>query len=366
MTFWRIILARRVVIVGAGIMGLLTARWLAAEGVEVVLLDKQQAGKEASWAGGGIVSPLYPWRYHQAVTQLVQWSQAYYPELAALLNEETGIDPEYCQTGLVMSGVDDLELLEGWCKQHHRRYSKVDGAQIRDIIPGSGVESGYFMPDIANIRNPRLLQALLVYCRQSEHITLLENTQLLDVQQRLCGGVTARINTSQLECDNLVFCTGAWTRQVLQQWWDTPINIEPVKGQMIVLDGRQVGLSTMLLHKGRYLIPRKDGKILVGSTLEHNGFDKQTTKQAKESLLDDAIAMLPALASCEVLHHWAGLRPGSHEGIPYISSLPGKPDIFVNAGHYRNGLVLAPAATKLLTNLLLKQAPIVPQQDYSI
>jgi glycine oxidase len=121
-----------------------------------------------------------------------------------------------------------------------------------------------------------------------------------------------------------------------------------------------------VLMDGRYVIPRNDGRILAGSTLEEAGYDKTTTAEARESLYDSALRIIPALAECPVEHHWAGLRPGSPDGIPFIGAVPGIGGLHVNAGHYRNGLVLAPASTRLLVDQLLGRTPIVDPEPYRL
>src|SRR5690606_215400 len=117
---------------------------------------------------------------------------------------------------------------------------------------------------------------------------------------------------------------------------------------------------------GRYVIPRADGRVLAGSTLEEAGFDKTTDAAARESLWHSATSIIPALADCEVEHHWAGLRPGSPDGVPFIGQVPGMPGIYVNAGHYRNGLVLAPASTRLLVDEMLGRSPIIDPTPYRL
>ncbi|MBT8147817.1 MAG: FAD-binding oxidoreductase, partial [Gammaproteobacteria bacterium] len=152
-----------VLIIGAGINGLLLARELAVAGAQVQVLEKGACCREASWAGGGIVSPLYPWRYRQPVTALASWAQDFYPQLAAALLENTGLDPELSPTGLLMLDAEDEAEALQWAHQNGRRMEQVDGEFIYRREPGlaPGFQSGLWMPDVANIRNPRLGQALV-------------------------------------------------------------------------------------------------------------------------------------------------------------------------------------------------------------
>jgi glycine oxidase len=121
-----------------------------------------------------------------------------------------------------------------------------------------------------------------------------------------------------------------------------------------------------VLYRDRYVIPRKDGRILIGSTLEHEGFVKATTAEAKEDLYRAAVEMFPLLKRTPIEDHWAGLRPGSRSGIPYIGAYPGIQGLYFNAGHYRNGLVTAPASARLTADLLLDCEPLTDPAPYSL
>lgn len=161
-----------------------------------------------------------------------------------------------------------------------------------------------------------------------------------------------------------MLAAGAWSGELLASLGLT-LPVEPVKGQMILYKCASDFLSCMVLAKGRYAIPRRDGHILIGSTLEHEGFDKTPTESALDSLKASAVELIPALADAEVVGHWAGLRPGSPEGIPYIGKVPGFEGLWLNCGHYRNGLVLAPASCQLFADLLLGHKPVIDPAPYA-
>jgi glycine oxidase len=179
--------------------------------------------------------------------------------------------------------------------------------------------------------------------------------------ERVVGVQTAQ---GEVRAERVVLTAGAWSGELLATL-GLELPVEPVKGQMILFKCAADFLPSMVLAKGRYAIPRKDGHILVGSTLEHCGFDKTPTDEALASLKASAIELLPALADAEVVGHWAGLRPGSPDGVPFIGPVPGHEGLWLNCGHYRNGLVLAPASCQLLSNLMLCQAPIIDPAPYA-
>lgn len=354
-----------VLIVGGGAIGLLTALELA-EQESVVLIERQRVGRESSWAGGGIVSPLYPWRYSDAVTALAHWSQDFYPPLGQALLRQTGIDPEVHRTGLYWLDLEDEAQALAWAAGRKRPISRVSIGSVKAAVPplADAYSTAIHMADVANVRNPRLTRALREALLQLPNVTLREDCAVDGFIQE--GGRVVGVRTSQGEvrADRVVLCAGAWSGELLATLGlDLPV--EPVKGQMILFKCAEDFLPSMVLAKGRYAIPRRDGHILVGSTLEHEGFDKTPTEAALESLRASAIEMLPALAEAEVVGHWAGLRPGSPDGIPFIGPVPGFDGLWLNCGHYRNGLVLAPASCRLLTDLMLGREPIVDPAPYA-
>lgn len=356
-------------IIGGGINGLLLARELASEGAQVLLLEQGRCCGESSWAGGGIVSPLYPWRYRDAVTALASWAQDFYPRLSRELLDRTGIDPELWQCGLLMLDADDEQDALRWAAVNARRMARVDPAFIysRENALATGFQSGLWMPDVANVRNPRLGQALLAELRQLPSVEVREHCPVSRIDFK--AGRVSRVkagtgqNEQSWEADKTILCAGAWTGLLAGQLGLT-LPVEPVKGQMLLYRFDDPPIREILLTRGRYLIPRRDGHLLVGSTLEYEGFDKTTTAAARLSLQESAEALLPVLRSHRPVAQWAGLRPAAPAGVPYIGRLPGFDNLYVNAGQFRNGLVLAPASARLLADLLLDRPPIVDPTPY--
>ena len=357
---------QRVVIVGGGVIGLLTAFNLAADVEQVILLDRAGLGQESSWAGGGIVSPLYPWRYSSAVTALAHWSQDFYPQLAERLLADTGVDPQVHTTGLYWLDLEDEAQALAWAEREGRPLSSVHISTVEAAVPvlGSGYSHAIYMADVANVRNPRLVKSLKAALQALPNVTIHEQCEVLGFIRE--GEVIAGVHTAQGEIrgDEVVLSAGAWSGELLTSL-GLELPVEPVKGQMILYKCASDFLSCMVLAKGRYAIPRRDGHILVGSTLEHEGFDKTPTSQALQSLKASAVELIPALADAEVVAHCAGLRPGSPEGIPYIGRVAGFDGLWLNCGHYRNGLVLAPASCQLFADLLLGREPIIDPAPYA-
>jgi glycine oxidase len=353
------------IIIGGGLIGMLTARELALEGHSVSLLEQGRTGRESSWAGGGIVSPLYPWRYVDSVTRLASWSQRHYPTLADNLRDESGIDAEYSRNGLLVLDPGDTDIALTWGKKSPQAVEALSAEAITDCEPAleAVTENAIWLPEVAQVRNPRLVKA----CRGAieGRVAIHEEvavTGLLTQSGRILGVDTTR---GEFSAPNVIVCAGAWTGKLLQPYVPSP-DIEPVLGQMILFRTPPKTLRRIVLHEDRYLIPRRDGRILVGSTLEYTGFEKQTTQEARESLAAYARDRFPVLREAEIEHHWAGLRPSSPQGIPYIGPVPQIEGLFVNAGHFRNGVVLGPACVRLLTDMVLKRDPILPPEPYAV
>lgn len=359
-------MSRSCLIIGAGAIGLQTAYLLARSGYQVTVLDQSTTGREASWAGGGIVSPLYPWRYSEAVTALAHWSQDFYPQLGEQLREQTGVDPEVHRTGLYWLDLDDQDQALAWARQHGRELLAVPMDEVHRAVPalGAGFSRAVYMPDVANVRNPRLLQALHAALLAMPNVRLLENCQATGFLLEGSRVVGVRTSQGEQRADQVVVAAGAWSAELLATL-DLALPVKPMKGQMILFKCAEDFLPSMVLAKRRYAIPRRDGHILVGSTLDDVGFDKTPTEDALESLRATAIELLPALADAQVVKHWAGLRPGSPDGVPYIGPVSGFDGLWLNCGHFRNGLVLAPASCQLLADLMFGREPIVDPAPYA-
>lgn len=361
------VLKQETIIIGGGVIGLLSAYQLAGAGQHVVLLESGETGSEASWAGGGIVSPLYPWRYSPAVTALAHWSQDFYPGFGDSLYEQTGVDPEVHETGLYWLDLHDEEEALAWAERQKRPLQRVTVERVRAAVPalGKGFSKAVFMPGVANVRNPRLLRALREALARMANVRIIEHcavTGFMREDGRVLGVQTAQ---GEIRAERVVVAAGAWSGELLATL-GLALPVKPMKGQMILFKCAEDFLPSMVLAKRRYALPRRDGHVLVGSTLEDVGFDKTPTEDALDSLRATAVELLPALADAEVVRHWAGLRPGSPDGVPYIGEVPGFEGLWLNCGHFRNGLVLAPASCRLLADLMLGRTPTLDPAPYAV
>lgn len=353
-----------ITIIGGGISGLLIARECVLAGLSVTVIDKGQIGQESSWAGGGILLPLYPWRQPEAISQLVLHSLALYPALVADVHNTSGIDPECLPSGMLITQNPDIPLALDWCAKHAITHNTPPEPLMASLT--ADYLNPLWLPSIQQVRNPRLLQALYATLK-SKGVQFIPDCELIDVQIQQRRVQSIATSTGRCATNKIVLSTGAWTGRLWQRLFpeQSPAPaISPIKGQMVLFETPPKTLSAMVLAGAHYLIPRLDGKILAGSTVEHREFDKTTDAATKVQLTEFAQQLLPVLQQYPVINHWAGLRPGTEQGIPYIARHPELENVGINAGHFRNGLAMAPASAQLLVDLLLNRTPKIATKPY--
>ncbi len=348
-------------------IGMLTAKELVDAGVEVTLLDKRAVGAESSWAGGGILSPLYPWRYSDEINRLAKWSQRHYPDLCQQLHDETGVDPQLTMSGLLMLDVGDRALAQSWAERFECTLQDVSAQTLKEEEPllsagpwGNVVR----IPEVAQVRNPWLLSALKAWLLM-KGVTFLEHHAVtsINIENDCVRGI--EVDAQSISAEAVVVTSGAWSKELLTSV-GVNIDVYPVQGQMLLFKGAPHLIKHIVMHDGFYIIPRQDGHILVGSTMEYRGFDKKTTEEAYDCLKKFALSLFPEFANIPIVKHWAGLRPGSEKGIPLIGTVASVEGLYVNTGHFRNGVVMGPATARLLVDMMLKRQPIIDPTAYRI
>ena len=359
------ILMNRSLVIGGGAIGMLTALQLREAGHSVMVFERGATGRESSWAGGGIISPLFPWRYLDSVTRLASWSQAHYPDFCDQIAQSTGIDPEYTPSGLILIAHEERARAASWATQHDRVVETIDRERFAQLEPQAAtpVDGALWMPQVGQVRNPRLLRALRLRLDQlGVEVRSDDAVQRLLVDDGGCHGLLSASGT--YTADAVVVCAGAWSGGLLRDLPNPPA-VHPVRGQMLMFRAPPGTITRMVLEANRYVIPRRDGRTLFGSTIEDVGFDKVTTQAARDELFKIATQRFPVLRDCPVEAHWAGLRPSSPAGVPYIGRHPRLDGLFVNAGHFRNGIVLGLASARLAADLIVGRTPIVDPAPYA-
>ncbi|HEY0664631.1 MAG TPA: glycine oxidase ThiO [Gallionella sp.] len=345
-------------IVGAGAIGLTSALSLLQSGYRVTLVERGAVGQEASWAGGGILSPLCSWDYLEPVTRLAHRSMGMFADAAAMLHSATGIDPEYQRSGMLLLEPYQADVAAQWCAQHHVAIQQVEAGDYLQGIRGEGL----LLPDVAQVRNPRLLQALRSRVEMLGGVFLEQR----EVQKfEVSGSRVTALHTVQgrLAADAYIVAAGAWSRMLLAEH-ALNIDIRPIRGQILLFKFDTPPFRQILLKKDLYLIPRRDGHVLVGSTLEDVGFDKSTTAGARGSLMKHVCEIFPGWAGMQPVSHWAGFRPGSPDNIPTIGRHPHLANLYANSGHFRYGVTMSFASAELLLNEIEGKPQPLPTEQY--
>jgi glycine oxidase len=318
----------------------MTALKLAEQGCQVTVVERNmiaaQTSGESSWAGAGILFPLLPWFYKDSVNALALEGASLYPALCQRLLDETGIDPEYTKSGMLIQAPFDAALAIDWCNKN-----QIETQQVGDNL---------LLPQVAQVRNPRLMQALKQLLIQ-QNVTLFEQTQLEPLQPTtfIYGWKT---NTGAvLGADAFVVTSGAWSFELLKET-AAGLNIKPMRGQILLYQVPQNSLKHIVYSNGFYLVPRRDGHLLAGSTLEDVGFDPRTTEEVKIELQTKAEVIMPSLKHAPIIKHWSGLRPGTPDNLPTIAQHPTIQNLYLNTGHFRYGLTMAPASAAKIVKLV--------------
>jgi glycine oxidase len=333
-------MTKKVAVIGGGIVGCITSLFLIEKGYEVTLLDQSAIGQEASWAGAGILSPLLPWNYQDAVNNLCFGSADFYHQLSEILKKDTGIDSEWIESGMLIYDINDKENAIRWCQKNDIEIQQVQIEKTPYL----------FLPHVAQIRNPRLLKALKIFLIK-KNVVMMEHQKvspIIDSNNFIrCLQTESDLN---LEADYYVVASGAWSSYVLNEI-DIP-KIKPIRGQLIQYPAIQEKLPYIIYKDDFYLVQRQDGVILAGSTKEDVGFDKGITDEARHSLQQKAEHLMPALKNYSIENQWSGLRPGSQGNVPMIEKHHRYNNVYLNIGHYRYGLTMAPKAARIISDLI--------------
>jgi glycine oxidase len=349
---------RDILVIGGGIVGLTSAIRLREAGASVAVFDRSDFGREASWAGAGILPPGNPDRAATPIDRLRAFGAAEFPILSAQLRESTGIDNGYRVNGGIeyLSTEDDYAIniwsLEGI------PFERLDD----DRLPNA---TAYHLPDMAQVRNPRHLKALIAQARNLD-IELFPHSGV-EAWHRSAGRVTGveLANGERVGANQFLLAAGPWSERLLGPL-NCRLGIHPVRGQILLLNTPHDVGPTRIAGK-RYLVPRDDGRVLVGSTEEPEaGFVKQTTPPGLAGLRAFATELVPELADAAIESGWAGLRPGSPDGLPFIGCVQGHENVFVAAGHARAGVQLSPGTARFVADLMFDRPTAIPREAFAL
>lgn len=356
-----------VMIIGGGVIGLTTACELARSGRHVVVCDRGKLGRETSWAAAGIIPPGSPRRSHGPYQQLRAVGSVLFAELSNKLLLESGIDTGYRVCGGIEFGEspDDRKLLDPF-RSDGVEAELLDRNQLKELEPNvlPQATSAVHLPGMAQVRPPRHLRALIASA-QRLGVALLPDCRVsgYSIQGRRVNTVDTK--EGPVTAAQYIICAGAWSRRVAGAL-RYALPLFPVKGQMLLLKLPTPLFHRVLLQGKRYLVPRDDGRVLVGSTEEHVGFDQKTVPADLDELRDFALRFVPQLLSAEIESSWAGLRPGTPDAMPLIGPLPELDNVWVATGHFRSGIHLSAVTARIVSQALAGEEPIVPLEAFRL
>ncbi|MBM4381332.1 MAG: glycine oxidase ThiO, partial [Deltaproteobacteria bacterium] len=346
----------RVVVIGGGIMGCSVGWRLAQGGAEVTIVERAVPGAEASSAAAGMLAPQMEAERPGPFLELCLRSRGTYPAFAAELQELTGVDVQYVPSGILKlafdeAGAQELSERVAWQQAVGLRAALLDGPGARALEPGVSdrVVCAAHFPDDHQVDNQLLMRALtMAAARAGATFRTGVVRGVLEEKGRAAG---VDVEGERMEADAVVVAAGSWSGLVPGAGI-SPSTVKPARGQMVQFQLRLPPFRSMLSSPQGYLVPRRDGRVIAGSTLEFKGFDKAVTAEGLRRLLDMALTVFPALADAPVQAHWAGLRPWTEDHAPLLGegSLPG---LHLATGHFRNGILLAPITARLVADALL-------------
>ncbi len=366
-----------VLVIGGGVIGLSTAWQLSKDGATVCVVDQGEMGREASWAGAGMVPPgpaRQHWHSATALEQLAGLSSKLHSEWSELLHTDTGIENEYRRCGSIRLALSDEEKL-ALADQVQRwttlgiECTKISRKILNDIEPPlvaldtQGAQA-VLLPDEAQIDNRKHLLALAEACR-GRGVTLMANSGIESFtsgERRISAAQSAG---TEISADQYYITAGAWSGN-LAEALGISVNMKPIRGQIVLLDGPPNLLKRNIYSGNNYLTPRRDGRILVGSTMEDVGFHKENTPQALEALLKFAHSLAPSLDNLSIEDSWSGLRPATSDGLPLMGRILGLENVWIATGHLRAGLQLSPATAVVMSSLIRGEQPEIDVSSLSV
>jgi glycine oxidase len=348
-----------VLVIGGGVIGLTTAYFLARDGAAVTLLDRSAPGTEASWAGAGIIPPGNPERAATPYDRLRAASSRAFPILSHELRGQTGIDNGYRVCGGIEVFDHPVPQVTAVWRGEGIEFLPVTAGHLRTLEPNVKIGGAevYHLPGMAQVRNPWHLRALVTACERLK-VSIAPDVPI--ARLRSDGRrVMAAVSESGQEwlAKQFLIASGAWSDRLLGPL-GLRTGVHPVRGQMVLFHPPTPLLTRVLCFDKRYLVPRADGRVLVGSTEEPEaGFEKRTTEVGVAGLIRFATDVVPALANAPVERTWAGLRPGSPDGMPFLGRVSGWDNAFIATGHHRAGIQLSPATGRIMADLILGRTP---------
>ncbi len=351
-----------ILIIGGGVIGLSIAREFHKNGIpDVTILDRGSFGQEASFAAAGMLAPQSEADAADDFFDFCDESRKIYPTLAKELLVETGVDIELDQSGTLYlaftrSDVAENETRFVWQKEAGMEVERLSAAETHKLEPFISPDSleSLFFPNDWQVENRKLLKALKTYSEINNFKTL-EKTEVSDLIK--INGLISSVKTTsgnEFSADVVIIASGAWSSLIKLDNRKLAIpSVKPVRGQMISFQTAKRLFSRVIYSPRGYIVPRQNGKILAGATVEDVGFEKNNTEQGIGEILSATREISPSVAGLPIADQWSGLRPFAADGFPVIGRSEEAGNLYVATAHYRNGILLAPMTARILVSEII-------------
>lgn len=368
---------KKIIIIGAGIIGLSISYYLKKSNLEdfdVVVIEKNKAGTEASYASAGMLAAQSEFEFYEKFMDFCIKSRDMYANYCKDIENASGISVEYQKSGMLRPALNEehekhLKTNYEWQKKHDFEIEFLSGEELREIEPGlsKNILSGLYTKNDGQVNNRKLMEALIL-ANKNNNIDIIENTEVkgyLINNHKITGVKTDKGN---IEADIVINAAGAWSSSISKNIIPN-FEVKPIHGQMVSLQAGKKILGKVIfasiLGKGGYMVPRKDNTIILGSTMEDIGFEKRITEQSINSILKTAYDIAPEFKNLKIIEKWSGLRPFTDDKLPII----GKTNIenlILATAHGRNGILLAPITAKAITELVVNNNVIPEIKDFGV
>lgn len=361
---------KRIVIIGGGVIGCSIAWRLAREGAAVTVLERGRVGKEASWASAGMIAPQAEAQAAGPFFQLCLRARDTFEAALEMLRADSDVDPEYDRAGILHLALndqerDELQQLAEWQAAAGGTVEELTASAARELEPAisAQVVCALRMPLERRVENRRLTRAYAT-AASAKGAALVEGATAKEVLSNGTNGSGVRcIDGRVFNADVVINAAGAWAGEL--RGVTDEITSYPVRGQIVCFEAGLGLLRSSIFSPAGYLVPRRDGRIIAGSTMEEVGFDKSVTLAGLSKITRAALDMVPNLRDLAFREAWAGLRPATIDFLPVLGASPSLPNLFYAMGHFRSGILLSAITGEIINDLIHSRTPAIEIAPFS-
>ena len=365
---------KKVIIIGAGIIGLSISFYLKKNNFDVIVIEKDKAGTEASYASAGMLAAQSEFDFYENFMDFCIKSRNMYPDYCKDIEQASGISIEYKKSGMIRPALNEdqekhLKSNYEWQKKHGFEIEFLNGDKLREIEPklSKSILSGLYTKNDGQVNNRKLVEALIL-ANKKNNVKIIENCELKDYLIDNNKIIEVKTDNGDIKADIVVNAAGAWS-SLISPGVIKNFEVKPIRGQLVALQSNKEIMKKVIfasiLGKGGYVVPREDNTIILGSTVEDIGFEKRNTEEGINSILKTCFNILPEFKNLKINEKWSGFRPLAEDNLPIIGKT-GIEGLILATAHYRNGILLAPITAKAITELIVNDKIMPEIKDFSV